>query len=607
MSRSRPRGSWRSATSVATCGERQQRVDALVGRRARVGGAAVRVDADAARRPCAARRRRRSRPGRSSPASKHRHASKPAKRATWRNGDVRHSSSLTSSSAASPSSGRARRAPAARPSDSATPDFMSIVPDPRMSGPVRCGGTCAPWETTVSRCPTSRMRRVARAASRAAAGRARARPRSTAAATTCAASGASAVATATTSSAASASPDGDETATSASRSRSARAARPAACSSIQGSMRSVAFQLWPRDRRWATPPPTSSCRARRARSGSPTTAGERVVLLFYPGDNTPVCTKQFCSYRDRSDDMAGARRHGRRDLPPGRRLARGVHGQARADGPAAGRRRQGGRQALRRRGPGARHAARRVRHRRGGHRAPPARAHARRRLRGHGRPRRGARRASPGGRRAGVSAAPLELDTLVEGGQRPEQVGARARRLDRRRPAHARRRALQRPRARAPSATASSPRVRDASARGVAVRALVHRPDLEPTPLHATAAPRTRVDVLRRAGVHIELTEQVRDLMHHKFAVRDDAAVWTGLDELDARRLRRARRTSSSASTPRRSPTPTPPSSPSCGRPGRSTAPGSTTRRSPRSATRSCGPGSARAAAARCRTAWPTA
>jgi thioredoxin-dependent peroxiredoxin len=27
--------------------------------------------------------------------------------------------------------------------------------------------------------------------------------------------------------------------------------------------------------------------------------GERVVLLFYPGDFTPVCTKQFCSYADR--------------------------------------------------------------------------------------------------------------------------------------------------------------------------------------------------------------------------------------------------------------------------------------------------------------------
>jgi peroxiredoxin Q/BCP len=33
--------------------------------------------------------------------------------------------------------------------------------------------------------------------------------------------------------------------------------------------------------------------------------GERVVLLFYPGDETPVCTRQFCSYRDRSDEMAG--------------------------------------------------------------------------------------------------------------------------------------------------------------------------------------------------------------------------------------------------------------------------------------------------------------
>ncbi len=31
--------------------------------------------------------------------------------------------------------------------------------------------------------------------------------------------------------------------------------------------------------------------------------GERVVLLFYPGDNTPVCTKQFCSYRDRPEAL----------------------------------------------------------------------------------------------------------------------------------------------------------------------------------------------------------------------------------------------------------------------------------------------------------------
>jgi thioredoxin-dependent peroxiredoxin len=29
--------------------------------------------------------------------------------------------------------------------------------------------------------------------------------------------------------------------------------------------------------------------------------GKNVVLAFYPGDATTVCTKQFCSYRDNSD------------------------------------------------------------------------------------------------------------------------------------------------------------------------------------------------------------------------------------------------------------------------------------------------------------------
>src|SRR5688572_16413464 len=30
--------------------------------------------------------------------------------------------------------------------------------------------------------------------------------------------------------------------------------------------------------------------------------GKIVVLLFYPGDETPVCTRQMCSVRDRWDD-----------------------------------------------------------------------------------------------------------------------------------------------------------------------------------------------------------------------------------------------------------------------------------------------------------------
>lgn len=29
--------------------------------------------------------------------------------------------------------------------------------------------------------------------------------------------------------------------------------------------------------------------------------GEKVLLLFYPGDETSVCTKQFCSYRDNAE------------------------------------------------------------------------------------------------------------------------------------------------------------------------------------------------------------------------------------------------------------------------------------------------------------------
>jgi peroxiredoxin Q/BCP len=32
--------------------------------------------------------------------------------------------------------------------------------------------------------------------------------------------------------------------------------------------------------------------------------GRNVVLAFYPGDATRVCTKQFCSYRDDADQLA---------------------------------------------------------------------------------------------------------------------------------------------------------------------------------------------------------------------------------------------------------------------------------------------------------------
>lgn len=33
--------------------------------------------------------------------------------------------------------------------------------------------------------------------------------------------------------------------------------------------------------------------------------GQKLLLVFYPGDNTPVCTKQLCDYRDGVEAFAG--------------------------------------------------------------------------------------------------------------------------------------------------------------------------------------------------------------------------------------------------------------------------------------------------------------
>jgi peroxiredoxin len=34
-------------------------------------------------------------------------------------------------------------------------------------------------------------------------------------------------------------------------------------------------------------------------------AGRKVLLVFYPGDNTPVCTRQLCDYRDGVEAFEG--------------------------------------------------------------------------------------------------------------------------------------------------------------------------------------------------------------------------------------------------------------------------------------------------------------
>ncbi len=33
--------------------------------------------------------------------------------------------------------------------------------------------------------------------------------------------------------------------------------------------------------------------------------GQKLLLVFYPGDNTPVCTRQLCDYRDGIEAFAG--------------------------------------------------------------------------------------------------------------------------------------------------------------------------------------------------------------------------------------------------------------------------------------------------------------
>ena len=58
-------------------------------------------------------------------------------------------------------------------------------------------------------------------------------------------------------------------------------------------------------------------------------AGQPVVLVFYPGDDTPVCTKQLNAYNDGPRPVHRPRRPGAGDLGPGRRQPRAVLRQAR--------------------------------------------------------------------------------------------------------------------------------------------------------------------------------------------------------------------------------------------------------------------------------------
>lgn len=70
--------------------------------------------------------------------------------------------------------------------------------------------------------------------------------------------------------------------------------------------------------------------------------------------------------------------------------------------------------------------------------------------------------------------------------------------------------------------------LRDAAARGVEVRIAYNEDEPEQDHLPFPPAPQTRPELLADLGVPLRGIPGSRDLMHHKYVVRDRAAVWTG-------------------------------------------------------------------------------
>jgi phosphatidylserine/phosphatidylglycerophosphate/cardiolipin synthase-like enzyme len=77
-----------------------------------------------------------------------------------------------------------------------------------------------------------------------------------------------------------------------------------------------------------------------------------------------------------------------------------------------------------------------------------------------------------------------------------------------------------------PTGSIVAGQLREAEARGVATRLLYNVDTARPSELHPP--PRTRPEILAELPIVARAVPGVPDLMHHKYAVRDDEAVWTG-------------------------------------------------------------------------------
>src|SRR5262249_12385474 len=77
-----------------------------------------------------------------------------------------------------------------------------------------------------------------------------------------------------------------------------------------------------------------------------------------------------------------------------------------------------------------------------------------------------------------------------------------------------------------PTGTIVADELRAAEQRGVSARLLYNVDSGRPSELHPP--PRTRPEILAELPMDARPVPGIPDLMHHKYAVRDDEAVWTG-------------------------------------------------------------------------------